>query len=89
MTSMEAKNAMLRTVLIDLAGICKKLVANPVVPENLRRRAHELVTDFHALLPYSVSDDAQHAEGEKLIIQITRFLPELLKGQARAATGRM
>jgi len=74
------KDEILVTVLIDLAGICKKLADNWDVPEDLRARAAQFVAEFNALLPVrGRGTPDQHFAGERLIIKISRFLPRLLE----------
>jgi hypothetical protein len=86
MTSNESKNEMLVMVLTDLAGICKKLAENSEVPEKLRVEARKFGEEFDSLSPYrGKGTAAQHFEGERLIVAIARFLPDVLEVQARPA----
>jgi hypothetical protein len=83
----EAKNEMLVMVLTDLSAICKKLTENSAVPEGLRVKAREFVTEFNALLPVrGKGTAAQHVQGEQLLMKIARFLPSVLEVQAAPAT---
>jgi len=83
MTSNDAKNEMLVSVLTDLAEICKKLADNSAVPETLRVQARQFVVEFNSLAPYrSKGTPAQHAQGEALLVRIARFLPTILQVQA-------
>jgi hypothetical protein len=83
----EEKNKMLVMVLIDLATICDKLIENPAVPEELRGRASEFVSEFNMLLPNKGQGTAlEHFKGEALIVRIARFLPRLLEIQAAPAS---
>ena len=78
---------MLVMVLTDLSAICKKLTENSAVPEELRVRAREFVTEFDTLLQAGGKGTAgQHFQGEELLIKITRFLPRVLEVQAEPAT---
>lgn len=87
MDTNESKNEMLVMVLIDLAGICRKLEENSSVPAELRTQAREFVAEFEELLPQrSRGTPLQHQQGEMLLIRIARFLPRLLEVQARPAT---
>jgi len=80
----ESKNEMLVMVLIDLAGIFRKLEENSAVPADLRTRAGELVAEFEALLPHRGQGTAMHHEqGERLLIKMARLLPRLLEVQAQ------
>ena len=64
---------MLVMVLTDLSAICKKLTENSAVPEELRVRAREFVTEFDTLLQAGGKGTAgQHFQGEELLIKITR-----------------
>ena len=82
MTSMESKDQVFVTVLVDLAGICKKLAGSSAVPNELRTRASELAQEFDTLLAYrGKGTPAQHVQGEELLFKITRFLPNVLHGQ--------
>ena len=84
MTSNESKNEMLVMVLIDLAGICKKLAEHSAVPEELRMKAHKFGEEFDSLSPSrGKGTPAEHAQGEMLLTSIARFLPELLEVGAR------
>ena len=84
MSSNESKNEMLVTVLIDLAGICRKLAENSAVPAELRMHAREFAGEFDSLLPdRGQGTPAQHEQGERLLIKIARFLPRLLEVQAK------
>ena len=83
MTSNDAKNEMLVMVLTDLAGICKKLIENSAVPENLRVKAREFGEEFDTLAPHrGKATPAIHAQAEHLLIQIARFLPRVVEVQA-------
>ena len=78
---------MLVMVLTDLSAICKKLTENSAVPEELRVRAREFVTEFDTLLQAGGKGTAgQHFQGEESLIKITRFLPRVLEVQAEPAT---
>jgi len=82
MRSIESKDEVLVMVLVDLAGICKKLAANSAVPDALRMRARQFAKEFDTLLPYrGKGTPAQHVQGEELLFKITRFLPNVLHGQ--------
>lgn len=84
MTSMESKNEMLVMVLTDLAAICKKLAENSAVPEELRVEARKFGEEFDSLLPHrGKGTAAQHAQGERLLAKIARFLPRVLEVQAQ------
>jgi len=81
MTSMESKDEVFVMVLVDLAGICKKLADNSAVPDALRARARQFAQEFDTLLPDpGKGTPAQHAQGEELLCKITRFLPNVLPG---------
>jgi len=83
MTSNDAKNEMLVTVLTDLAEICKKLTDNSAVPETLRVQARQFVAEFNSVAPYrGKGTAAQHAQGEARLVRIARFLPTVLQVQA-------
>lgn len=79
MSTNQAKNELLVSVLFDLAGICKKLAANPVVPEKFRAEASGFVEEFNALLPaHGKATPAQHAQGEMLLAKMARLLPSVI-----------
>jgi len=81
---MEWENEMEVMVLTDLAGICKKLSEISELPEGLRAKARQFVEEFNLLLPVRGKGTAfEHAEGEKLLTQIARFLPRVLEVGAR------
>ena len=80
MTTMESKNEMLVMVLIDLAGICKKLADNSAVPDSPREEARKFEDEFDSLLPHrGKGTPAQHAQAETLLIRIARFLPRVVE----------
>jgi len=84
----ESKNEMLAMVLIDLAGICRKLEGNSAVPDELRKQAGRFVTEFEELLPHRGDGTSlQHQQGELLLIRIARFLPRMLDVEARPVNG--
>ena len=84
--SSESKNEMLVMVLTDLAAICDKLSENSFVPEDVRVKARDFVTQFNSLLPVRGKGTAfQHAQGEELLTRIARFLPRVLETEARPA----
>ena len=79
-TTNAAKNEMKVMVLTDLAAICKKLADNPAITEEMRAKARQFVEKYNSLAPYrGKGDHHQHFEGEKLIDQITLFLPRVLE----------
>jgi hypothetical protein len=81
MTSTKSKDDILRMLLEDLAGICKKLADNSAVPDQIGTRARQLGQEFDTLVPYyGHSTPAQRAQGEELLFKITRFLPSVLHG---------
>lgn len=83
MASSQSKNEMLVMVLTDLAAICQKLAENSAVPEELRMRASQFVTEFEALLPARGNGTAaEHFHGEALLIKIARFLPRVVETRA-------
>ena len=53
MRSIESKDEVLVMVLVDLAGICKKLAANSAVPDALRMRARQFATGIRHTLALS------------------------------------
>jgi hypothetical protein len=82
----EEKNEMLVMVLIDLAGICRKLEENSAVPAELRTQAGKYAAEFDVLLPHrGKGTPIQHDQGEALLTKIARFLPRLLEVQAKPA----
>ena len=86
MATNESKNEMLVMVLVDLAGICRKLEENSAVPAELQMQAGKFVAEFDALLPHrGKGTPLQHAEGEKLLIKMARFLPRIIEVQAQPA----
>ena len=87
MATNESKNEMLVMVLIDLAGICRKLEENSAAPSELRTQAGQLVAEFDELLPRrGKGTPAEHAKGEQLLVKIARFLPRVLEVGARPAS---
>ena len=87
MTSNQAKNEMLTMVLADLAAICQKLAENSALPEKLRLEACQFADEFNSLLPVrGKGTAAEHAQGERLLIKVARFLPRVLEVQAEPAT---
>ena len=75
-----ARNAMKEMVLRDLNAICKKLADDPVVPDDLRARAREMVEEFNAVAEGLVRGNAdQHFEGAALLATMARFLPRVLE----------
>ena len=80
MTSNDTKNEVLVEVLIDLAGICRKLAESSAVSESLRVKARKFAEEFDSLLPYRGRATAtQHAQAEVLLTKIARFLPEVVE----------
>jgi hypothetical protein len=76
----EARNAMKVGVLSDLSAICKKLANDPVVPDDLRERAREMVEEFNALAEVRGRGNATaHTLGETLLIKMARFLPSVVE----------
>lgn len=87
MTSNESKNEMLVMVLMNLGELCRSLAENPAVPAELRTQAQRFAEEFDSLLPYRrIGTPAQHAQGEKLLIRIARFLPRLVDVGAQPAS---
>lgn len=81
MTSTKSKDDILEMLLVDLAGICKKLADNSAVPDQLCTRARQLIREFDTLVTYyGNSTPGQRAQGEELLFKITRFLPSVLYG---------
>jgi hypothetical protein len=86
MASNESKNEMLVMVLTDLSAICDKLIDHPAVPNELRQRTSDFVTEFNSLSPVrGKGNPYQHVQGQELLIKIARFLPRLLEVHAEPA----
>jgi hypothetical protein len=67
-------------VLSDLSAICKKLADDPVVPDDLRARAREMVEEFNELVgDRGRGNVSEHFEGETLLITMARFLPRVVE----------
>ena len=82
MSSNDAKNEMSIDVLIDLAGICKKLAHNPVVPEDIRKQANKYAQDFVVLeASRGEGTRAEHFWGENLTNSIAQLLPRVLSDE--------
>ena len=65
-------------ILTDLAALCKKLAEDPIVPEKLRAQALGFAEEYNLLLPdLGKCDRRLHFEAGRLLIQITRFLPNI------------
>jgi len=78
-----ARNEIKVTVVMDLAAICKKLADNSVVPDSLRGQARELVEEFDSLLPArGKGTPSEHAEAEKLLVKMARFLTRVIEIQS-------
>jgi hypothetical protein len=86
MTSDDPKDEVFVMVLVDLAGICRKLANNSAVPDRLRARARQFADEFDTLVAhYGSGTPQQHAQGEVLLFKITRFLPDVLQHTGSAA----
>ena len=86
MASRNPKDEILAMLLVDLAGICKKLADNADVSDEVRIRARKFGQEFDSLVPYyGNATPPQRAQGEELLFKITRFLPDVL-GRAASAT---
>jgi hypothetical protein len=86
MASDDAKDDVFAMVLVDLAGICKKLADSSALPDELRTRARKFADEFDTLAAhYGSGTPQQHAEGEGLLFKITRFLPDVLEHTGSAA----
>ena len=73
-----AKNEVKVMVVVGLAEICRKLADNSVVPNNLRVEARGLVEEFDSLLPArGKGTPDEHAQGEMLLLKMTRFLTRI------------
>ena len=73
-----ARNEIKVMIVMDLAAICRKLAENSIVPNNLRAEARELVEEFDSLLPArGKGTPSEHAQGEMLLVKMTRFLPRI------------
>ena len=85
MSSNEEKNEMLVMVLTDLAGIYRKLAENPAVPDYVRVKARESGGQFDLLSAGRGKGNIQlsHFQGEQLMVEMARFLPNLLVVDAR------
>ena len=84
-----ARNAMKEMVLRDLNAIWKKLAVDPVVPDDLRARARELVEEFNAVADGLVRGNAeQHFVGAALLVTMARYLPEVLVVHSTPADAR-
>ena len=82
MASRNPKDEILAMLLVDLAGICKKLADNADVSDEVRIRARKFGQEFDSLVPYyGNATPPQRAQGEELLFKITRFLPNVLHGQ--------
>jgi hypothetical protein len=78
MASLQEKNAMKRVVLAELAELCKKLSDNSAITEDQRLRLRQFVEQYNSLTPFSGKGIPDKVfEGEKLLIKIARFLPEI------------
>ena len=82
MDKIELRKQMRLMLLTDLATICKKLAENPAVPDDLREQARGFAEEFDSLEPFRGKGDlAAIAHGDKLIIQMARFLPSIVRVQ--------
>ena len=80
MTSLHEKCAMKRMVLTDLAALCKKLSDSSAITEDQRLRLRQFVEEYNSLTPFSGQGLPDKVfEGEKLLIQIARFLPYVVE----------
>jgi hypothetical protein len=62
----------------DLAAICKKIVENSALPDDLRAKSRDLVQEFEAYSQANVKDDSIKPEikrevGEALLVKMARF----------------
>ena len=88
MSENESRNNLKVMVLIDLAGICKKVADHPATPEQLREQALVYVGQFEALLPVRGRGNPEDImQGEILLKQIARFLPRVVELHTYPATG--
>jgi hypothetical protein len=84
MTSLESKNQLIGMVLTNLAAACKLLSEHSAAPEHLQIRARQFLGDFNALSAAPQPNDLQQLEAEELLVQIARFLPNVLDIQVEA-----
>ena len=78
MASLQEKNAMKRMVLTDLAALCKKLSDSSAITEDQCLRLRQFVEEYNSLTPFSGKGIPDKVfAGEKLLIKIARFLPEI------------
>jgi hypothetical protein len=88
-SSNQSKNELKVLVLIDLAAICEKVADHPSTPEELRVKALGFVSRFKSLVAVrGKGDPAEHAEGEMLLIQISRFLGLIADIASRPESGQ-
>jgi hypothetical protein len=77
-TMMTSRDDVELMILSDLAALCKKLAHNPIVPERVRAEALGFVENYNSLRPYEGTGSRPiHFDTEGLVIQITRFLPNV------------
>jgi hypothetical protein len=71
---------MKRMVLIDLAVLCKKLSDSSAITEDQRLRLRQFLEEYNSLTPFSGKGIPDKVfGGEKLLIQIARFLPSVVE----------
>jgi hypothetical protein len=79
MPTVQAKYEMKQMVLTELAGLCKKLGESSAITEGQRAKVRQFANEFDSLM--SMRDKnipTELFEGEELLVQIARFLPQVV-----------
>ena len=78
--SLQSKHEMKVMVLTDLAGVCKKLSESSAITDEQRAKVRQFVEEFTSPSPLSGNHTpGARFEGQTLLIQMVRFLPEVLE----------